>query len=93
VYLILEYAAKGELYKQLQFQKTFNEQITATCALVFLTRCTLNTHAEPTSAVHVAGSIVINVLSTVTFGLLTNAMHSATLVPMAALGTRHIYIR
>lgn len=30
VYLILEYAAKGELYKQLQFQKTFNEQITAT---------------------------------------------------------------
>lgn len=30
VYLILEYAAKGELYKQLQQQKTFSEKTTAT---------------------------------------------------------------
>lgn len=31
VYLILEYAAKGELYKQLQQQNTFSETTTATC--------------------------------------------------------------
>lgn len=30
VYLILEYAAKGELYKELQRQKTFDEKRTAT---------------------------------------------------------------
>lgn len=31
VYLILEYAAKGELYKELQRSGTFDEQRTATC--------------------------------------------------------------
>lgn len=38
VYLILEYAAKGELYKQLQQQNTFSEKTTATyapCLLAF----------------------------------------------------------
>jgi aurora kinase, other len=31
VYLILEYAAKGELYKELQTCRRFDEQRTATC--------------------------------------------------------------
>ncbi len=33
VYLILEYAAKGELYKELQKYTYFDEKRTATCVL------------------------------------------------------------
>ena len=32
VFLILEYAAKGELYKELQQREHFGEEQTATCA-------------------------------------------------------------
>ena len=34
MYLILEYAAKGELYKELQRCKYFDEKRTATCASI-----------------------------------------------------------
>lgn len=42
VYLILEYAAKGELYKQLQAQNVFSEKTTATC--VTSQSCVCRTH-------------------------------------------------
>jgi len=41
VYLILEYAAKGELYKELQRNGTFNDQRTATVCDLLWSLCTL----------------------------------------------------
>jgi len=41
VYLILEYAPKGELYKELQKNVRFNDQRTATVRQTTRTRCPL----------------------------------------------------
>jgi len=51
VYLILEYAAKGELFKELQKYKVFNEKRAATVSATFLS-WTLQTSLLSLSSLH-----------------------------------------